>query len=250
MQLASNWATAPVITDGVSSDWRVGCAIFTDEDGAQMSVSNDSNNLHVLFRFRSNNERWTRPCSFTGLTLWLGTRGRKTQDHGLRFADGPSAADRPGGHEARHRPGGFHELDGRLAVLGKDDVTLSELPADGSRGPSAAFLDESGICTYEIRVPLHATEDNAFSAGAGPGSTIMVGITAGLSQEQRQAMHERMGGMDGGGHMGGSGGPPEGANEGRGGPSAGGPPHGAQAAPDDPAIWLRVALASGQATSQ
>ena len=249
MQLASDWAAAPVVTDGASSDWRVGSAIYADDAGAQMSVSNDSSNLYVLFRFRSNNERWSRPCSFTGLTLWLGANGKNTQDHGLRFADGPSAADGPGGGETQRQPGSFHELDGRLVVLGKGDVMLSELPADGSRGPSAAFLDESGICSYEIRVPLRATEDNAFSAGARPGSTVMVGVTAGLSQEQRQAMRERMGGMHGGGHMGGSGGPTEGAGGGRGGPSDEDPRPG-RTAPTNPSIWLRVALSSGYATGR
>jgi hypothetical protein len=136
------------------------------------------------------------------------------------------------------------QLDGKLVFSDTKADTTAVLPADGSRGPSAGFICKSGMCTYELSLPLRAADSGRFGIGASSGGVVMVGLTAGPSKEEREAMDAQRSGRPGGG-MGG--GPPGGGMGG--GPPGGGGPGGGQrpAMAENPELWFKVKLAHAEA---
>jgi len=257
LELASTWAMKPVIADGELTDWIIATGnTLNTEDGAQVNVSNDSTNLYLMIRFRANNKKWTRACALSGLTVWLDPTGKKSTNFGIRFGAGPSLESLEQSAEIGTRPGGMesgpkmprHRLDGQLTVINKkaSPDTIVSLPSDGSHGPSAVFTFQSGICTYELTLPLYSVNTGAFAMGVKPGKIVMVGLTAGLSKEEREAMSDERHETPRGG-MGGAFGPPGGSMGG--GRPGGGPPGGGMGGgqrptmPESPELWFKVKLA-------
>jgi hypothetical protein len=250
LQMASDWAAKPVVADGESTDWVLASGSAINEGGMQVNASNDSANLHLMVRFRANDEEWPRPCAMTGLTVWLNPSGKKSEDFGIRFAAGPSSESLPQPAGMSGRPGGPQRqaLDGKLTFMDQKADTTGSLPADGSRGPSAGFTSESGICTYELSLPLCVADSGRFGIGAKPGGVVMVGLTAGPSKEEREAMGSQRSGMP----EGGMGGRPPGGGMGGGPPGGGmggGPSGGGQrpAMAENPELWFKVKLAPAAA---
>jgi hypothetical protein len=252
LQLVSDWATRPVTADGESTDWVITSGSTITEEGLQVTASNDSANLHLMVRFRANNDKWPRPCAMTGLVVWLNPSGKKSTDYGIRFAAGPSPEDlpRPGmmsgtGDSVEPRRGAPRPaLDGQLTLIDKKADATSFLPADGSRGPSAGFVCQSGVCTYELNLPLKPAQAGSFGINAKPGSVVMVGLAAGPSKEERDKMREQRpeGGMGGPPEQSMGGGPPGGGM--RRGPR-GGPPGGQRPGmQQNPELWFKVKLAT------
>lgn len=249
----SDWASRPMTADGATTDWELTAgSSFQDED-VQVRVNNDSANLYLVVRFRARDRKWAGPCAMTGLSVWLSPNGKKSQERGLRFAAGPSSESLPHPAEMSGRPGGrgLHswkprQLDGQLLLVDKKADTTAVLAADGSLGPGAGFACESGVCTYELSIPLRAADSGRFGIGAKPGGTVMVGLAAGPGKEEREAMQSQRPATPAGGM---AGGPPGGGT--RGGPpggGAGGPGGGQRPAMDEsPELWFEVRLASAAA---
>ncbi len=258
LQLAGEWASTAVEADGRTVEWDpVAADRSLNKDNVQLAARNDAGRLFLMFRFRTDTDKWARPCAMTGLSLWLDAGGKKSRDTGLRLVAGPEPGtampegDRPAGGRGEGRPGGTmpdrerrpREHDGMLVVVDRKADRTAVLPPDGTHGPAAGFTCADGLCTYEFSIPL-AGDSGEFVLDARPGSSIMVGLTAGPSEEERAAMPERTSGAPGGGSAGGRGGPPGGASGGppggRGGPPGGGGPGSADASPE---LWVKVSLA-------
>jgi hypothetical protein len=251
LQLASDWATKPVKVDGESSDWILTSGNAIGDENVQVNASNDSASLHLMVRFRANNETWARPCAMTGLTVWLCPNGKKSENLGVRFVAGPAAANLPkpsgwsrGPDEMRsNREQRQREFEGQLVFMDKKADTTAVLATEDSLGPGAGFTCESGMCTYELSLPLGG-DGAKFGIGARAGGVAMLGLTAGLSKEEREALRaERPGAPEGG--LGG--GPPSGGMRGGppGGGMGGGPPGGGRrpAMAENPELWFKVKLA-------
>jgi hypothetical protein len=249
-RLASGWASGPVTADGLDDDWSGLQVCSTMKDGLQMTVANDAERLYVMAKFRANDPRWSRAAG-AGMTVRVTDARRRTMsfrlpegpgrrfaDDELRMTDEGIGRDRmpadsgpgPGGMPGRWRQA-HAELAGKLVVTDLDKVEIP-VPADGSQGPAAAFLDNNAICLYEFSIPLSDSTFGHYSIDTRPGTGLHVTVTAGPSDDERKAMREQMGrrGPPGGGEMpsgGGPGGPSEGRS-GQGGPgrggSRGGPP--------------------------
>jgi hypothetical protein len=281
MQVAGTWRAAGPATnsDDEEPNWT-----YVNDGNMLIAASNDSDYLHVTVRFRTVDTKWARSCAMSGLMVWLDATGKKKRNFGIRIASGPAFKERgryeerPGGWDEKSdaasqgagQPGGPPGLDGNLTVQCPDHQVAAR--ADGSSGPQARFENESGVCTYDLAVPIRAINEDRLGLSVKPGSTVMVGLTAGPSEEERAAMRERArglrgresgsegpsdGGMDGpsGGGMGGSppsggmgGGPPGG---GMGGGRPGGGPGGAGRSgtevQENPEVWVKLRLAKAAA---
>jgi hypothetical protein len=132
------------------------------------------------------------------------------------------------------------------------DKSETDLPADGSEGPAAGFKDDNGMCVYEFNVPLSDTGLAVFYAvHARAGDRVQVGVSAGLSAEDRAAFRDQMrsqhpSGWGGGGPGGGG----TGRSGGFGGGGPGGGMHGGDRGPggamtENPELSVSVQLATG-----
>lgn len=249
-EVQTHWAAQPAKIDGEMTEWPSTSTVYFEDPGVHLGLSNDNENLYVIFRF--SNESWARIIRMGGVTLWLDNSGKKKKDIGIRYTGGPSITDLP--MQGSSSRGGFREamtpqMQQRLLEMEQDtagQITLIHkkgnqeitLRPDGSSGPAAGFASPQGIYTYEFSIPLE--KGDVFDCGieAKPGQTINVGFEwGGMSREDRQKMMERRGG-----------GPPGGMSGGRGGGGRGdmggrrGGPH--MQPPEKQELWVKTQLAS------
>ncbi len=249
-EVPTHWSAEPVQVDGEMTGWDGMPTTYFEDLGAQLGLSNDGENLYILFRF--NNQTWARAIRMGGVTLWLDSSGKRNKNFGIRYAGGPSLSEfqkmRPSGE------GGFREAltpeqQQRLSEMEKagfDQITIIDkkgnqemtVSSDGSAGPAACFASPQGTYTYELSIPLKKGDVSHYGIGAEPGQVICLGLEwGGMDEEDRQKMMERMGGGPPGG-MGG--GPPGGMGGGRG----GGPRGGGRMQPvEEQELWVKTRLA-------
>jgi hypothetical protein len=250
-EMETHWVAEPVQVDGEMTEWASGSTAYFEDLGVQLGLSNDNQNLYILFRF--SNQAWARAIRMGGVTLWLDNSGKKKKDFGIRYTGGPSLSELQ-----KMRPsseGGFQEaltpeqrqrlLDmeqdtvGQITVIDKKSKQEITLRTDGSGGPAVCFASPQGIYTYEFSIPLEKGDVFDFGIGAKPGQIICLGLEwGGISKEDRRKMMGRMGGGRPGG-MGG--GPPGGMGGGR-----GGGPRGSSRPqrPEKQELWVKTQLAS------
>jgi hypothetical protein len=256
LSLMSQWAAEPVAADGEAGEWSLASGRTLMQDDVQVSARNDEENLHLMVRFRVSDEKWARATMRSGLRVWFNPNGKKRKDLGLRIATGPRPDDLPG-FESRGDSTGMRgmqlpeelrprfesmrpKMDGSIQVIDRILETSYDLPADGSLGPAAGFTCQDGMCSYDLSVPLEL--NGSFGLGIEPGKSVMVGITAGWSEEEREAMRERiqeMRGREPGTRL------PVGmgGRRGMGGRGPGGPAGQPTDMAESPEIWVKVKLA-------
>ncbi|UCE19852.1 MAG: hypothetical protein JSV84_05795 [Gemmatimonadota bacterium] len=252
-EVEMHWSAHSIQVDGRMTDWTAIPTMFFEERAVQLGLANDSEKLHILFRF--GNEMWARFIRMGGLTLWVDNSGEKKKAFGLRYTGGPPLPEGQG--QGMGGEGGFldrltEEQKERLrqreiktdqiTVVTKDSDSIDTLPIDGSRGPAVSFADLQGIYTYEFSIPLQKSDPTTYGIDAQPGQALGLGLEWGLSDEDRKRMMEEMrgGGMRGG--MGG--GRPGGVRGGMGGGWGG---MGNMPRPQMPGkheIWVKTVLAS------
>lgn len=233
VQVASRWT--PQSATGDEQPWY-----YLDDQAIIFATDNDSENLNLKIRFRTNETKWVRSCAMTGLTVWLDPTGHKKRDFGIRVAAGPEPERRgtPSQGDFRlspdaARPGLMPPRDDGVYVIRPGETTA--IAEDGSRGPRAEFTSENGVCTYDITVPLRTDVGRNLGLDVAPGTALFIGLTAGMDDDDRRARRaQRMERDDESGAR-------EGPRPG-GGQRPGGPPGGAEAAAN-PETWVNIRLA-------
>ena len=254
-EVETHWSAKPIQVDGHMTDWIGIPTTYFEESAVQLGLTNDSENLYVLFRF--NNEMWARLIHTGGLTLWLDGSGEKKKEFGLRYTGGPPLSelqDRGMGgeggfldrltEEQKERLAQRASNEDRITVVNKENEPIEHLPIDGSKGPAVAFADLQGIYTYEFSIPLGKTDLTSYGLDAQPGQSVCLGLEWGLSDEQRKQIMDSMGGGPPGGGRGG--GPPGGGMGRKGGGGGPGGPGGMSRPqmPEKQEMWVKTVLAS------
>jgi hypothetical protein len=247
-EVASRWTEQPIQVDGHSGDWPSVTGIVLQDENAALSFSNDSTHFYVLFRTRD--VGWVRTIQMTGLTLYLDTRGGRSQDFFVRFKGGPTPDQMP---DIRGDRGGqvpqmaddrksrqMQDAAPSFTCFIKDRITEKTIPTDGSEGPAVAFDIEKGFYTYEFSIPLAESRVRSYGLACTPGTKLGLGATWGdLGAKMKES-------RPGGGGMGGrgDGGTPRGGGGmGRGG--MGGPPGGQRPEmPQKQEVWFKTVLAT------
>lgn len=250
-EVISSWTRESLDVDGDMKDWDGHPTTFFEDQEVQVGLSNNHDQLYVLFRF--NNESYARQIGMGGLTLWLDNSGKKKQESGLRYIGGRRpVADH--GREATGR-GGFEdqltdeqkerlrkreEIVPHFMVINKDGQDQASLPVDGSRGPAMAFSEVKGMYTYEFSIPMAKTDVVRYGFDAHAGQGVSLGLELGLDDQARKEMMGGPGGEMGGGPPGGGmGGPPGGGMSGPGGPGGMSRPE----QPEKQEVWIKTILA-------
>ncbi len=245
-EVQTNWSAEPVKVDGEMTEWTSGSTAYFEDLGVQLGLSNDNQNLYILFRF--SNQSWARAIRIGGVTLWLDNSGKKKKDFGIRYTGGPSLSELQ--KLGMSGAGGFREsltpeqeqrllemekaTADQIIVIDKKSNQEVTMRPDGSGGPAVCFASPQGTYTYEFSIPLEKGDVFDCGIGAELGQVICLGLEwGGMSKVDR----ERMGGGPPGG-MGG--GPPGGMGGGRGGrPGGGSHPQ----APEKQEFWVKTQLA-------
>lgn len=249
-EMETHWVAEPVQVDGEMTEWASGSTAYFEDLGVQLGLSNDNQNLYILFRF--SNQAWARAIRMGGVTLWLDKSGKKKKDLGIRYTGGPPLSElQRMGTSSR---GGFRETltpeqqqrlrdmeetaADQITVIDKKSTQEITLRPDGSGGPAACFASPQGTYTYEFSIPLEKSDVFSYAIGAEPGQVISLGLEwGGINKEDRQKMRNRMGDGMGGPPPGGMGGGPPGGMSGR-------PRGGADMqAPEKKELWVKTQLA-------
>jgi len=246
-EVPSYWSTEPVQVDGKSTDWSNKPMTYFQDEGVALGLSNDAENLYVLFRFQD--PEWARVIRMTGLTLWLDVNGKKGKNFMIRYKGGPSLARMRAAGEGGDLDQIPPELNERLmrqegssedrfTCFAKDRIIEKSIPTGGSQGPAAGYDTSLGFYSYEFSVPLQESGVRYYGIGAQPGQTISIGAVWGDLSSLR-SKGGREGGM-GGGRGGMGGGPPDRGGMG-GGP--GGKGGDRMRPPEKQEVWVKTQLA-------
>jgi hypothetical protein len=262
-KMVSKYVASSIKVDGRYDDWRDLPSTFLEEQKAVVAISNDNQNLYLMFR--TNDPRWVRTISRSGLTIYVDPKGGKKKDFFVRFKGGPSreqllalvgrGGETPDGARRQMPEGREPQMDDRnandtvptLTCYVKERIEEKLIPLDGTEGPAAAFDTSRGFFVYEFKLPIKESELRYYGFAAEPGKELSIGLIWG---EMDQMRGERpKGGMDFGGPGGGPGSGPGGLGGGGGmgggmgrGGGMGGPPGGMQR-PSKQEIWVKTTLA-------
>jgi len=226
-------ASVEALTDGNPDEWSGRFAVQKEAPFA-LAVSHSKNYLYIAIT--SMEREFKQQVSRQGLTLWLDTKGRKSQVLGIKF-EGALPKGRPGSSQMRSRsndlardPESFQALDTSLL---EGDLTLIVIDKEEgqSLGPadllaSSSLKDGKLLLEYQIPITLLGRQFDREKLGLG----IVSGNDApGRGDRPRGGM--RPGGGTHGGMAGGM----------SGGPGMGGPPSGGMR-PDRQQIdtWVKV----------
>ena len=193
----SKWAAAPPRIDGLSDDWSG--EVYNYEKGIDYALSNDLNNLYILFIFKD--PKYLSSIDFTGMAIWLNSEGKKKSDLGIRFFRKKVTADEliaslekrgqvlSEAEKAKFKANRFYFLFQSEVINKKanspaqaENAAQTELPA------YRAMLKERTV-NYECRVPFSALgiQPSALSLESGKG--LKIGFEwGGMTKEMREAM--------------------------------------------------------------
>jgi hypothetical protein len=259
-EVSSYWPLEPIRVDGKRTDWSEDMPVnYFEEEGAVLALSNDSDNLYILFCLKD--RKWVRAIRMTGVKLWLDAKGKEKKDFGLRYNGGPSLSETQTARRGEYSNDAPPEAKQRM-MQGRTPPTIQftfidkkngiemEIPTDGSKGPAASFDTSMGLYSYEFSIPLESGVAGYYGMGIKPGQTISIGVEWGdMGNFKGMSGHPgNMGGMP----PGGMGGGPPGGRGGRGGGMGGGRESRGEGmqAPKKQEVWVKVKLALPPAEGQ
>jgi hypothetical protein len=182
------WTEAQMSIDGQAVDWDGIPTTYLDDEGAVVGMCSDSGQVYVLFRIRD--ARSALHIRRSGLTVWLNADGKKKKEFGVRYFGGPQLSEIRellGAGEDGQRPDMPPERIARMEEMSLGTGELCRviyrakeqpdtIPTDGSRGPAVGYAPGNGLFTYELAVPLQASDYAIFGMGAQPGQKICLGV--------------------------------------------------------------------------
>ncbi|KPJ59343.1 MAG: hypothetical protein AMJ46_11445 [Latescibacteria bacterium DG_63] len=260
-KVESRWAAEPVGIDGKMTEWKDVPLTYIEKSQVQLGISNDGENLYVLFCFFDS--EWARLIRSGGITVWLDESGKKRKELGLRYTGGPPLKElreagmiAEGGDQGESRSPQrerFRQTAAlapeKLVVITKAGEQTMALSTDGSGDSFVKSGVFKGLYIYEFSIPLESEADRDLAMAAGLGKTVSLGFEWGsMSESDRKRMMELMGGRPGGaGPGGGRGGGMGPGGMGRGGMGPGGPGgsggKGGPQLPEKQEVWLKATLA-------
>ncbi|HWB17435.1 MAG TPA: hypothetical protein VG538_13590 [Vicinamibacterales bacterium] len=189
--LASQWRTQDIHVDGENTEWGPLAVI---EDGPAIGVANDTDALYVI---ATTSDQTLRQTLGQGLIVWLDATDHKKKTFGIGI---PGVVE-PGAAGSRRLP---PPTEGVLLpepatsitqfdVYGPGEKERHLVRLDPSLGMELAAIEDRGVLTYELKVPLAKDANRLYAVGVAPGATIGIGLESIASPTPRG----RMGGRGG-----------------------------------------------------
>lgn len=194
--LASQWRTKDIHVDGENTEWGPLAVI---EDGPAVGVENDADALYVI---ATTSDQTLRQTLAQGLIVWLDATDHKKKTFGIGI---PGVVEPGGAGPRRLAP----PTEGVLLPEPATSITQFDVYGPGKKerhlvrldpslGVELAAIEDRGVLTYELKVPLAKDGSRLYAVGAAPGATIGIGLESVASPAPRG----RMGGGRGGRPMG------------------------------------------------
>ncbi len=210
-QIQNQWADREIAIDGKYADWEGIPQNTLEDQNIVIGTANDNDNFYLMFR--TNDERMARRIRMMGVTVWLNKEGKKKKDYGICYSGSTDLhiSDRPGLRPTDERSTQMEERmekmwellgknlprAGRIMIIQGDEKT--ERDESSFDGPAAGSTYQNGVFCYEFRLPIPISTEL--------GKEIKLGLElGGMSEEDRKAMRQEMGGRRGSGMRGRSGG--------------------------------------------
>lgn len=182
----SSWVAVPVKIDGSADDWAEDILAFEKKVKVDLAFKNDPEYLYVVFMFKD--PKYLSSISFTGMTLWFNTEGKKKKDYGVKFINKQVTADEyisiteqqfgpipdEKKSEIREKP---NYVINYTEVINKKSKSSSQAPENVKIRP-AIFRSgrQEKMMVYEFAIPLKRVTEQAAGIGTEPGKTIKVGF--------------------------------------------------------------------------
>jgi hypothetical protein len=193
----SAWQQTALTIDGSDSDWPQPLPNYDRKEKLAYAVTNDNDNLYI--RLSTKDEQTQQKIIQGGLTVWLNTRGERT-DQGAAGIAFPTGNTHEGGKSilTAGRPEMYKNKVAALDAI--KDYSLYGFTKDHDMknynyGDSNELgidlkidFNEAGALVYEAAVPLAAL----FNKGKGLGKSIAVGLI--IDEAPQQAARRRNGG--------------------------------------------------------
>lgn len=214
LKFQSRWLDRDITVDGSFDDWE-GALLYSEDKAATVGFLNDDEYLYLCL-FSADQQVLMRAVA-AGFTVWFEGSGKKDERLTVKYPIGGTMPRRE-----RFQPGENERAD-RIAQSIPEQSELVITKDDRRKKLESADLDDYGLeakigrhmerMVYEIRVPLHSSENRPFAINPRQGKPIKVGFELGeMKMPDRKRPPRGDFRMDGGGRPGGMGpgGPPGG----------------------------------------
>ena len=188
LDLQSTWSVDKIKVDGVASEWP-GTA-WVEKNDVQFGIANDSTDVYVAVVVTKGEVR--RQIGVHGLTLWFDPLGRQKKSIGIRY---PLPRGRRGGmrnpdeaDEAGLGPLAEFEY---LTPLEPDPLRV---PVIAARGIALQLKSGEHTLVYELKIPIHTSNDHPYTLESSLGSTI--GVCVEVGGFDQSSMRERGEGLE------------------------------------------------------
>ena len=212
-KIQNQWVDQEIAIDGKYADWEGINQNILEDQNIVVGMANDENNLYLMFR--GNDERMARRIRMMGVTVWLNKEGKKKKDFGILYTGSTDlhVSYRPDIKSSDPRNQQMDERMQRMMARRREKLPKpgmimiiqgedrSERNEYSLEGPAAGSDYENGVFCYEFKIPIPISTVS--------GNEVKLGLElGGISDEDRKAMMQEMGGMRGeggrpGGRMGG-----------------------------------------------
>jgi len=197
MQLSSQWTDSNVTVDGKYDEWR-GATTYVEDKNLSLGFFHDEQYLYVSMR--SNSRELQTQFMALGFTLWFDPQGGKDKEFGIKFPVGMlgsglmlrAGGGRPDPESLREQ---FRESLTELELFLPGEKEPRRLARENATGIEVSLGDMQDPLTYEIKVPLHASERHPYVIGVQDGKVVGVGFETG--EIDRDALREQMGNRHG-----------------------------------------------------
>lgn len=214
-EVDSKWRDRDIVIDGKSDDW-LNAMMYFEEETISLGLLNDENSLYVCMIV---DDPFIRGQIVSqGFTLWFDPKGGKKRIFGIKFPLGIREAEmapekmeerrvlaKPirGEQDSERLSQALRRQMDELEILGPGRDENLRMPVEKAEGIEVKIEVASGMIVYEIKVPLHLSEESPFAIGAKAGD--LIGVRLETPKMDLAQMRRRMGGgrsMPGGGRGG------------------------------------------------
>jgi len=184
-KIENQWLDQEIAIDGKYEDWEGINQNILEDLNIVVGMANDETNLYLMFRM--NDERMARRIRMMGVSS---TDLHISDRPGLRPTDERSTQMEERMEKMRERLGKDLPRAGRITIIQGDEKT--ERDESSFDGPAAGSSYQNGVFCYEFRLPIPISVEL--------GKKLKLGLElGGISDEDRKAMMQELGGRPGGG---------------------------------------------------
>jgi len=213
LELNSNWREREITVDGGNTDW-LGAMYYLEDENISVGLLNDDNYIYICM-IAENNFIRTQVMG-QGFKLWFDPDGNREKTFGIGFPLGRQNNQRKemmmrfreeAADQEKIREYSEKSLT-ELEILGPGKDEKKRIQVKDIKGIEIVLDVSGGLLVYELKVPLHYSEQNPYAVGVKAGDLIGIGmetpkIDMNATKEKMKGRKPGSMGMPGGDRIGG-----------------------------------------------